>query len=149
MTKTKIFNLSLALLITSFCLLAILTTTAKIGVANYLSFTSFLNDPVPVHAMAEVNCVPDKGEREWSVKEKIKYYSEIFDVNTEDALRIAQCESNLNPKAENVNGSATGVYQFIRKTFKNYCDGDVYNADANIICFMRMYPEHKDWWECN
>ena len=83
-----------------------------------------------------------------SVKEKIVYYADIFGVNSETALRIADCESKFNPNAENVNGSATGVYQFIRKTWKNNCDGDVYNADANIICFMRMYPTNKDWWEC-
>lgn len=83
-----------------------------------------------------------------SVKEKIIYYADIFGVEKETALRIAECESNFNPSAENINGSATGIYQFIRKTWKNNCEGDVYNADANIICFMRMYPIHKEWWEC-
>jgi hypothetical protein len=83
-----------------------------------------------------------------SVEEKIIYYADIYGVEKETALRIAKCESGFNPKAENENGSATGVYQFIRKTWKNNCDGDVYNADANIICFMRLYKNNKNWWEC-
>jgi soluble lytic murein transglycosylase-like protein len=83
-----------------------------------------------------------------SVEEKIVYYADIYGVEKETALRIAKCESGFNPKAENENGSATGVYQFIRKTWKNNCDGDVYNADANIICFMRLYKNNKNWWEC-
>ena len=82
------------------------------------------------------------------IEEKIVFYAEVFGVSSEDALRIARCESGLNHKAENINGSATGVFQFIRKTWKNNCKGDVYNADANIICFMQNYPAHKEWWEC-
>ena len=83
-----------------------------------------------------------------TVPDKIVYYAEIFGVNTEVALRIANCESKFNPNAENLNSSATGVYQFIRKTWKSNCEGNVYNADANIICFVRMYPKHPEWWEC-
>jgi hypothetical protein len=86
--------------------------------------------------------------REMNIEEKIVYYANIYGVDTDTAIRIAKCESKLNPKAENVNGSATGVYQFIRKTWKTYCEGDVYDEDANIICFMQNYNDHPGWWEC-
>ena len=82
------------------------------------------------------------------VENKIIFYADMFGVDKDTALRIAKCESGLNPKAENVNGSATGLFQFIRKTWKNECGGDVYNEDHNIICFMQEYPKHFDWWEC-
>ena len=82
-----------------------------------------------------------------TVKEIIKFYAIVFGVDVDTALKIAQCESGFNPRAENINGSATGVYQFTRKTFKNYCSGDVYNADHNIICFVQQYPKHPEWWD--
>jgi soluble lytic murein transglycosylase-like protein len=147
--KTKMFVLSTLALIMTIVSLGVIqlfhlvetkTAEAKTRAVNYIT------GELPDYA---VN-VPRKGSvaREMTVKEKIVYYSEIFGVNPEDALRIATCESNLDPKAENVNGSATGVYQWIRKSWKNYCNGDVYNADANIICFMRLYPKHPNFWEC-
>ena len=95
-----------------------------------------------------VNITKKEASKIGSVTDKIRYYSKIFGVDPNTALRIGKCESNLNPNAENINGSATGIYQFIRKTWHDYCEGDVYNEDANIICFMRMYPQHPGWWEC-
>jgi len=88
-------------------------------------------------------------DKNMPVQDKIKFYADIYKVNVDTALRIAKCESNFRADAENVNGSATGVYQFIRKTWKSYCSGDVYNADHNIICFMQLYPEHPEMWVCN
>lgn len=69
-------------------------------------------------------------------------------VDVETALRIAKCESNFDPLAKNKVSSAKGVYQFIDKTFSNYCTGDVYNTVDNIRCFVDMYPKHPEWWEC-
>jgi soluble lytic murein transglycosylase-like protein len=86
--------------------------------------------------------------KDMSVQDKIVFYADMFGVDRQAALQIAECESGFNPNAENIEGSATGVFQFIRKTWKNNCAGDVYNPDHNIICFMQNYPEHKNWWEC-
>jgi hypothetical protein len=99
--------------------------------------------------LVEVEIEPEAKElTKEEVKEKIRFYADMFGINPDTALRIAECESGFNPKAENINGSATGVYQFIRQTWKNNCHGDVYDADANIVCFFRMYPKHPEWWEC-
>ncbi len=71
-----------------------------------------------------------------------------YGVDEQVALRIAECESNFNHLADNPNSSASGVYQFIDNTWEHYCKGDVHDAEANITCFMQLYPAHPEWWEC-
>ena len=61
---------------------------------------------------------------------------------------IAFCESSFNPLATTELGSAKGVYQFIDKTWANYCEGDVMNYKDNVDCFLILYEAHPSWWEC-
>ena len=85
-----------------------------------------------------------------TVEEKIIKMSEEYGVDTETALRIAECESQFGKYNHNWEGSsATGVYQFISKTWENYCEGDVLNEDDNIKCFMELYNKYPHWWACN
>lgn len=127
-------------------------------IASYIMYAGyktaeFIDNPVKQYSVAEIT-IPEKivdttiYTANMTVQEKIKFYATVFGVDKQDSLRIAQCESNFNPLAENPNGSATGVFQFIRKTWKNSCSGDVKNADHNIICFMQLYPKHPEYWEC-
>lgn len=78
----------------------------------------------------------------------IYQYSAKYGVKTETALRIAECESNLDPYARNQSSTASGVYQFISSTWDNYCDGNVFNEHDNITCFMQLYPTNNEWWLC-
>lgn len=96
-------------------------------------------DPPPV--------VPSKPPIEM-VKEEIRLQAVEYGVNVDTALRIARCESNYNPLAENPYSSATGVYQFLDRTWDYVCEGDVYNMDDNIRCFMNNYNRHPGWWVC-
>lgn len=84
------------------------------------------------------------------IKNYITEQAKLHNISPDTALRIAKCESNFNPTAKNPlpGSTASGVYQFINKTFTNYCTGDVFNAKDNIDCFMDIYPSHPDWWEC-
>ena len=71
-------------------------------------------------------------------------------MSTKTALRIAECESQYGKYKENLEGSsAKGIYQFTDSTWKNYCYGDVMNDYDNINCFLKLYPDHKDWWVCS
>jgi soluble lytic murein transglycosylase-like protein len=119
-----------------------------------LSVVHFTDIMSPLYAKEEVKeavkeAVKEEAKPEMNIQDKIVHYATLYGVNPDTALRVAKCESGLNPKAENVNGSATGLYQFIRKTWKNYCVGDVYNADHNIICFVQHFNDHPEWWEAS
>jgi len=64
------------------------------------------------------------------------------------SLRIAFCESSYDPKAQNKTSSAKGLYQFVNKTWQAYCKGDPLNAEDNLNCFIKLYPQHSSWWKC-
>jgi len=94
------------------------------------------------------NFLPRNEDKEMTVPEKVVYYAQRSDVDIKTALRIADCESDFRPEVESPISSATGIFQFIDKTWANYCVGDRKNADDNIKCFMKLYPKHQSWWEC-
>lgn len=107
------------------------------------------------YKIAEIT-IPEKVEdttiytADMTVRQKINFYATVFGVNKNDARRIADCESDFRAKIKNPdpNSSASGVYQFIKRTWEGECGGDVFNEDHNIICFMQEYPKHPGWWEC-
>lgn len=78
----------------------------------------------------------------------IKKLAPEYGVSTETALRIAKCESRLDPFAKNHKSSAKGVYQFVNKTWEHYCTGNVFNAGDNVRCFMELYSKYPTWWQC-
>jgi len=73
--------------------------------------------------------------------EIIKYYCNLYDVDYNLALKIAQCESGLNSLAKNPTSSASGIFQFIASTWARNCEGNVFNADNNISCAIRLLGE--------
>jgi hypothetical protein len=84
-----------------------------------------------------------------TVRDKIIVEAFKAGIDPTEAVEVARCESNLNPGAKNWSGStARGLYQFIFGTWDANCKGDVYDEDANIACFMKLYPKHKGYWEC-
>lgn len=69
--------------------------------------------------------------------------------NVATAIRIANCESELGKEKINKQGSsAKGVYQFVDRTWKHYCSGDVMSDYDNIMCFIKLYKQHPSWWSC-
>lgn len=71
-------------------------------------------------------------------------------VSVQIALDIAKCESQFNPFAKNPNSSASGIFQFTRTTWNEFCTGSVYDYRDNIRCFLKVYPRHPEKWkECD
>lgn len=69
-------------------------------------------------------------------------------VPDETAITIATCESQLDPSAKNPNSSATGLFQFTKLTWDNYCKGDRLDPVAQTKCFDKLYSKFPSWWEC-
>ncbi len=65
-----------------------------------------------------------------------------------DMLRVARCESNLDPNAVNPSGSY-GLFQFIRSTWQTtpYADQDIFDpvANANAAAWMWSVGRRNEW----
>ncbi len=73
-----------------------------------------------------------------------------FDQSRSAMLRVAECESNLDPYAVNPSGSY-GLFQFIRSTWRStpYGDQDIFDPKANANAAAWMWSEgRKSEWVC-
>ncbi|MGC4107974.1 MAG: SH3 domain-containing protein [Thermomicrobiales bacterium] len=68
-----------------------------------------------------------------------------------DMLRVAMCESNLDPSAVNGSSGASGLFQFMPSTFAStpYADQDIFDAwaSANAAGWMWSVGRRNEW-EC-
>lgn len=87
-------------------------------------------------------------EKPESIEEMIIRKSKEANLNPSTSLKIARCESSMNPLAQSKSSSAKGLYQFISRTWNAYCKGNPLKAEDNINCFIKLYPKHKNWWVC-
>lgn len=148
-TKTKIYKLAgvgviITLLAIGLVFLVIQTERMMTNAIYNWAYKHCETTPITYSAPVKEEQLTNE-----QVLEKIKFYSGVFQMDSEKAIKVAKCESGLNPKAENIEGSATGLYQFIRKTWKANCKGNVYNADANIICFMQHFKDNPGAWSAS
>lgn len=77
----------------------------------------------------------------------INYIYKTFGVEEgKSALKVAQCESSLNPEAESNISSASGLYQIIDGTWNLFkCTGDPYNAFDNVNCAKKIFDHTGGW----
>lgn len=78
-------------------------------------------------------------EQQSSNKALIVSLAEEKGVNSTLAVAIAICESGLIETAKNKGSSATGLFQILKGTFKDYnCLGDRLNAEDNAVCGIKI-----------
>jgi uncharacterized protein YraI len=73
-----------------------------------------------------------------------------YDQSRSDMLRVAECESNLDPYAVNPSGSY-GLFQFIRSTWEStpYGNKNIFDPVANANAAAWMWAEgRKSEWVC-
>lgn len=77
----------------------------------------------------------------------VNYIYETFGVEEgKSALKVAMCESSMNPEAESPTSSASGLYQIIDGTWNLFkCTGDPYNAFDNIDCAKKIFDHTGGW----
>lgn len=82
------------------------------------------------------------------IEYEIKTQAKRNGIDTNVALKIARCESNLNPYAKNPNSSATGLFQFTSGTWNLIGGQDIFDYKEQIKMFVEYYPQYPYWWEC-
>lgn len=103
--------------------------------------------PCQIHYQAE-RCTYEE-RRKLEIKGMIREAAEIYGVDVDEALNIAECESQFDERARNPVSSAKGLYQFTDGTWENIkAQGHQYDAEENIKQFMIWYPLHPEWWVC-
>jgi soluble lytic murein transglycosylase-like protein len=64
------------------------------------------------------------------------------------AVKIAKCESSLNPNAKHLISSATGIYQFTKLTWEWIkAEGDRTDYKASTREFVKWFPIYSGWWK--
>lgn len=77
-----------------------------------------------------------------------------FGANTDRALAVMQCESRGNADAKNPTSTASGLFQFLRSTWKNVTGMDnhngVFDGARNIEAASILSKGGTDWraWVC-
>lgn len=73
----------------------------------------------------------------------------VSQVNPQTALRIAMCESSLNPQARNPTSSAKGLYGFLDGTWQ-WIKAPMTQEDTywSVVMFMKYYKKYPHYWEC-
>ena len=99
---------------------------------------------------------PERGkgkEQQYSRREIVRIIYDAADrygQSRSAMLRVAECESNLDPYAVNPSGSY-GLFQFIRSTWKStpYGDKDIFDPKANANAAGWMWAQgRKSEWVC-
>ncbi len=109
--------------------------------------------PEPTDVPAEPTAVPDNGNGngETGIVSIIYAAADKYGQSREDMLRVATCESNLDPSAVNSSSGASGLFQFMPSTFAStpYADQSIFDATASANAAGWMWSVgRRNEWEC-
>lgn len=139
-TYGKVYKKEMRRLVALFAIIGVITTL--VGIYPKEEAKAFIGHPIALQPMPTASI---KGR----IKEEIMQQSIKYGVDYKTALRIAECESSLNPMAKHKVSTAKGLYQFTDPTWEYIGgEGDQYNMKENIRLFMVYYPKHPQWWQC-
>lgn len=68
-----------------------------------------------------------------------------------DLIQLAKCESTINPFAVNARSGATGLFQYLPRTWETtpQCHEDIYDAEAQTLATIWMFRHSRQReWEC-
>jgi len=89
-------------------------------------------------------------ENENNIENLIRSIAKAELVDPDLAIRVARCESNLNPNAININKDGSkdrGLYQINSKWHPEVSDEEAFDPVFSIKFFCKAYKEgHLDWW---
>ena len=124
------------------CLLLIVGGVSLLLTLNaYLKFCDEIS-PLVYRAVA----IKTERKRMLGVVELIKKYAREYGVNQQLALNIAYCESHYR-NVPNIRGEryGIGIYQFVRTTWNEQCEGDIWSEEDNIKCAIKLISRGELW----
>jgi hypothetical protein len=86
-----------------------------------------------------------------SIVQIIRDAARRFGQPEEDLLRVARCESNLDPRAVNQAGPYFGLFQFLRSTWAStpFAGEDIFDPVANASAAAWMWQQgRRNEWVC-
>jgi hypothetical protein len=113
------------------------------------ALAALLGAAVPAVAFAGDRCrVRDSEE---AILRYIRRAARKYGQSKRAMIRVARCESNLNPCALNRSGPYYGLYQYLKSTWKStpYGDRDIYDPKAQALATGWMWKQgRKNEWAC-
>lgn len=93
--------------------------------------------------LADVHCEDE------TVEGRIRIAVRKSGINEDTAIRIAKCESSLNPLAKHSISTAKGLFMFTDPTWQfTGAKGSQFDEAESIKQFIKWYPKKPQWWEC-
>jgi soluble lytic murein transglycosylase-like protein len=84
-----------------------------------------------------------------SIKGKIKYYSERYDVPAHVTSTVVRCESQYNPNAVGDGGNSRGLVQIHKPSHPNISDEEAFDPDFALKFLTKNLAEGKGrMWTC-
>lgn len=133
---TPILNIVLALFVTTVLAGADIARTPQKDIALPTPAPTVM--PTPIRTYIDLST-----PKPLTVEETIL---DVFGDKGSEALKVAFCESSLNPKSQHKTSSATGLFQIMKGTWKQFkCIGDPLNALDNTKCAKKIYDYYGSW----
>jgi hypothetical protein len=114
-----------------------------------LAFSALLAVAMPPRAEAGNRCSDNHSENE--ILDYIAKAAKKYGQSKSAMVRVARCESALDPCAVNRSGPYYGLFQFLKSTWKTtpYGDHDIYDPKAQALAAGWMWKRgRKDEWSC-
>jgi hypothetical protein len=104
---------------------------------------------MPAGATAEQRCQARDSEDE--ILGYIAEAAHKYGQSKQAMVRVARCESTLDPCAVNGDGPYYGLFQFLKSTWRStpYGDRDIFDPQAQALAAGWMWDQgRKDEWAC-
>jgi hypothetical protein len=113
------------------------------------ALAALLGAVMPTVAYARDRCRVRDSERE--ILRYIRRTARKYGQSRRSMVRVARCESNLDPCAYNRSGPYFGLYQFLKSTWKStpYGNKDIYDPKFQALATAWMWKKgRKNEWAC-
>jgi hypothetical protein len=113
------------------------------------ALAALLGTAMPTVAYARDRCRVRDSERQ--ILRYIRRAARKYGQSRRSMIRVARCESNLDPCAYNRSGPYFGLYQFLKSTWKStpYGNKDIYDPEFQALATAWMWKKgRKNEWAC-